>query len=73
MKYPGVGLHTLLTSINAQNVMDIRGSEMNIKEARKSLKAALHSLKFNGYQKWLNHNPNDAAEDHIKDALEQLR
>lgn len=44
----------------------------DIKGAKASLRKALHSLKFNGYQKWLNHNPNDAAEDHIKDAIRKL-
>jgi len=47
--------------------------EPDINGALGDLKKALHSLKFNGYVKWMNHWPGDAAEIHIQNAINKLK
>lgn len=44
----------------------------DIKGAKRDLKKAQHSLRFNGYKKWFNHKPSDAAELHIQNAIDKL-
>lgn len=44
----------------------------DIKGAKKDLKKAQNSLRFNGYNKWFNHKPSDAAELHIQNAIDKL-